>query len=256
MWSRGGVSVFTLLAVLACPAVTEAQSATTADLQKEIENLNETQKAILKELQAIHQLLQQQQMRAAGDSLPAEPVEINGGASRGAANATVAVIEFSDFQCPYCARYDRETYPQILKEYVDTGKVKYVWRDLPLEIHKNAENAAEAARCAGEQEGFWRMHDRLFANQQSLTPPDLVRHAEALDLNSQRFQDCLESGRYAAAIRKDVADAGRAGVSGTPTFLIGIVQPNGSVKVFRKLVGARPYSEFKAAIDSLLGGRS
>jgi len=96
------------------------------------------------------------------------------------------------------------------------------------------------------------MHDRLFANQQNIAAADLPKHAEALQLNTSMFQQCLDSGRYAADIKKDIDVASSAGISGTPSFLIGTVQPNGSVKVTNKLVGAKPYAEFKSAIDKLL----
>jgi len=230
-----------------------AQSTQSDDLKKAIDSLNESQKAILKELQDIHKLLAQQgQARPAADTLPTTPMDISKEPFKGASNAKVAVIEFSDFQCPFCARYDKDTYPQIVKDYIDTGKIKYVWRDYPLEFHQNAEKAAEAAHCAGEQGKFWEMHDRLFANQQNIAATDLPKHAEALGLNKGLFEQCLDSGRYATDIKKDIADAGTVGISGTPSFLIGIVQPNGSVKLTKKLVGAKSFSEFKSAIDSAL----
>ena len=245
-----------LAVALTLISLAAAAQTTNEDLQKQIKSLNETEKAILKELQEIHKLLAQQpaqaQARPAADVLPATPMDIAKEPFKGAPNAKVALIEFSDFQCPFCSRYDKDTYPQILKDYVDTGKVKYVWRDMPLDFHQNAEKAAEAAHCAGEQGKFWEMHDRLFANQQNIAAADLPKHAEALGLNSALFQDCLDSGRYASDIKKDIAAANDAGVNGTPTFMIGVVQPNGSVKVMKKLVGAKPYAEFKSALDSLL----
>jgi len=184
--------------------------------------------------------------------LPSGPIDISKEQFKGAPNAKVAVIEFSDFQCPFCGKYDKDTYPQLLKDYVDTGKIKYVWRDYPLDFHKNAEKAAEAARCAGDQGRFWEMHDRLFANQQTIAATDLPKHAEALQLNASMFQQCLDSGRYAADIKKAIAEANGFGISGTPSFFIGVVQPNGTVKVSKKLVGAKAYTEFKTALDSLL----
>jgi protein-disulfide isomerase len=165
----------------------------------------------------------------------------------------VAVIEFSDYQCPFCGRYSKDTYAQIENDYVETGKIKYVFRDLPLPFHNQAFKAAEAAHCAGEQGKFWEMHDLLFHNQTALTPEQLPAYAKDLGLSEGPFQQCLDTARFAADIKKDIADAGTVGVSGTPTFLIGVVQPgDGRVKVVKKLVGAKPYAEFKAAFDSLL----
>jgi len=230
-----------------------AQTTETEDFKKAVHSLNETQKAILKELQDIKKLLAQQgQARPSADALPSAPVDIGKEPFKGPAGARVAIIEFSDYQCPFCGKYDKETFPKLVKDYVDTGKVKYVFRDMPLDFHKNAFKPAEAAHCAGEQGRFWEMHDRLFANQTNLTPEDLVKHAAALQLNTSLFQQCLESARFANDIKKDIAAAGDVGVSGTPSFLIGVVQPDSRVKVMKKLVGAKSYSDFKSAIDSVL----
>jgi protein-disulfide isomerase len=241
------------LLLLAFPLTSTAQNTQSDDLKKSIDSLNETQKAILKELQDIKKvLISQQQAPRPADALPTAPIDISKEPFKGPANAKVAVIEFSDYQCPFCGRYDKDVYPRIIKEYVDTGKIKYVWRDYPLSFHQNAQKAAEAAHCAGEQGKFWDMHDRLFANQQNIAAADLPKHAEALQLNTSSFQQCLDSGRYAADIKKDVDFGNNNGISGTPSFFIGVVQPNGSVKVTKKLVGAKPYEEFKSALDSLL----
>jgi len=144
--------------------------------------------------------------------------------------------------------------PQIEKDYIKTGKLKYVVRDFPLEaIHKDAFKAAEAAHCAGEQGKFWEMHVRLYDNQRALGPKELPQHAQALGLDGPKFQQCLESGKYAARIRKDLEDGQRAGITGTPGFLFGLTEPNDpKVKVLRVLKGAQPYASFKDAIDSLL----
>lgn len=147
--------------------------------------------------------------------------------------------------------------PQIESEYIKTGKLKYVARDFPLEsIHKNAFKAAEAAHCAGEQGKFWEMHAGLFANQRALGLSDLANHAQALGLDMPKFQQCLDSGKHAAAIRKDLADGQKAGVTGTPGFFLGVTDPNDQrVKVSRVLKGAQPYASFKEAIDSLLSAQ-
>lgn len=124
--------------------------------------------------------------------------------------------------------------------------------DLPLEsIHNVAFKAAEAAHCAGEQGKYWEMHDRLFENQNKLQP--LTPHAEALGLDLPKFEECLNSGRQAAAIRQDMAEAQKAGVTGTPTFFLAYTDPNSSkVKTVRRLTGAQPYAAFKMEIDKLL----
>ena len=144
--------------------------------------------------------------------------------------------------------------PQIDTDYVKTGKIKYVFRDLPLEsIHPYAFKAAEAANCAGDQGKFWEMHDRLYNNQTALKPTDLPQHAQALGLDMTKFQQCLDTGKYASLIRKDMAEAGTAGVTGTPTFMIGLTDPKSSkVKVLKVLSGAQPYAAFKDALDNAL----
>ena len=219
-------------------------------MRKDIEALKEGQKAIQKDLEEIKRLLQS---RPAADALPREPVSIANEPFKGDGKARVAVIEFSDYQCPFCGRYSKGAYAQIEDDYIETGKVRYVFRDLPLPFHKQAFKAAEAAHCGGEQGKFWEMHDLLFQNQTALAPEQLPGHAKSLGLDEAKFQQCLNSGRFEADIKRDVADAGSVGITGTPTFLIGLVQPgDGRVKVVKKLVGAKPYEEFKAAIDGTL----
>jgi protein-disulfide isomerase len=236
-------SVASSLAVAQTPAADE-------QMRKDIEALKEGQKAIQRDLEEIKRLLQG---RAAADALPKEPMSIANDPVKGSRSAKVAVIEFSDFQCPFCGRYVKDTLPQLASEYVETGKVKYVFRDYPLNFHKNAFKAAEAAHCAGEQGKFWEMHDLLFQNQAALDAPQLPSYAKTLGLDEDAFRQCLDSGRFAADVNKDIADAGSVGITGTPTFLVGIVQPgDGRVKVVKKLVGAKPYAELKAAVDSLL----
>jgi protein-disulfide isomerase len=230
-----------------------AQTTDAAALQKQIDALREGQNAILKELQDIRRLLQSS---APGEAPLPAAVDISREPFKGLPAAKVAIIEFSDFECPFCGRYDRDTFPQIESEYVKSGKVKYVWRDLPLSMHKNAFKAAEAAHCAGEQGKFWEMHDRFFDNQKALTPADVTGHAAAVGLDAAAFQQCLDSGRHTAGIRKDMGEAASSGITGTPSFLIGIVQPDSTVKVVRRLIGARPLEDFKQAIDEALTAAS
>ncbi|HVR71451.1 MAG TPA: thioredoxin domain-containing protein [Vicinamibacteria bacterium] len=163
-----------------------------------------------------------------------------GNPAKGPAGAPVTVIEFSDFQCPFCARVN-PTLARLQETYA--GKVRIVFRDLPLlSIHKNAGHAAEAAHCADDQDKFWEMHDRLFANQQKLAPADLKEHAVALGLDAAAFNQCLDSGKYTPEWRRDAEEASRLGLSGTPAFFI-----NG-----RLLTGAQPYEAFAQIIDEEL----
>ncbi len=142
--------------------------------------------------------------------------------------------------------------PQIEKEYVETGKLKHVFMDFPLPMHGNAMKAAEAGLCAGDQGKFWEIHDKLFENPQALGQESLLKNAEALGLDMTKFKECLDSGKHAEEIKRRMAEGQKAGINGTPAFLLGFIEPDGKVKATKKLVGAQPYALFKAAIDELL----
>ena len=162
---------------------------------------------------------------------------------KGDINAPVTIVEFSDFECPFCGRYYSETYKRIDEEYIKTGKVRYVFRDYPLSFHADAQKAAEAAECAGDQGRFWEMHDMIFENQHAMGMMDLKQYAGSLGLDTSAFDTCLYSGKYAEEVLADQRDGAAYGVSGTPTFFI-----NG-----KAVVGAQPYAVFKEAIDAELG---
>ena len=164
----------------------------------------------------------------------------------GSADAPVTIVEFSDFQCPYCGTFYSTTLPLIRKDYVETGKVKMVYRDFPLSsIHANAQKAAEASECADEQGKFWEYHDTLF-EKQTLDIASLKQHAVDLGLDADQFNECLDSGKMATEVQKDLADGTLYGVKGTPAFFI-----NGIL-----ISGAQPYSTFKQIIDKELSKSS
>lgn len=159
----------------------------------------------------------------------------------GSEDAPVTIIEFSDFQCPFCSRFFSQTYPQIKQEY--EGKVRFVYRDFPLtSIHENAQKAAEAAECADEQGKFWEYHDMLFSNSQALDDASLKSYASQLGLDSNAFNQCLDSGKYTEEVQKDYQEGISYGVTGTPAFFINGVS----------IIGAQPYANFKAVIDAAL----
>lgn len=167
----------------------------------------------------------------------------------GNADAKITIIEFSDFQCPFCRRFYQDTYSQLKKEYIDTGKAKLVYRDFPLSFHPAAEVSAQAGNCAHEQGKFWEFHDKLYEEQGKLGTgtvqygaTELKKWAKDMGLNASQFNTCLDSGKYKDEVAKDTADGGAAGVSGTPSFFV-----NG-----RLLVGAQPFAAFKTAIDAEL----
>jgi protein-disulfide isomerase len=225
-------------------------------LRKEIAALKDAQLAMqqqLQELLALVRTLQPQAPKAPAQRPLPSALVVAGAPSKGQATAPVTLVEFSDYQCPFCGRHVAQTWGQIETEYVATGKLQYVFRDFPLEqIHPQAFKAAEAARCAGDQRKYWEMHDRLFANQRALGLADLKTHATALELDPAAFDECLASGRHGANIRKDLTDGQAAGVTGTPAFFLGVTNTDGTVKVVRSISGARPFAAFKTAIDEVL----
>ena len=183
---------------------------------------------------------------------PSGPVEVdtNGAFSIGAADAPVVMIEFTDFQCPYCSRHFVETFPQIRADYIDSGKVRYVFMDFPLtSIHPQAPLAAEAARCAGDQDAYLEMHHALFDRQgewsgRADAGEVFVGFAGELGLDEKSFAQCLESGQYTAAVQADLDQGIGLGINGTPAFFL-----NGNF-----ISGAQSFSVFQGAIESLLAG--
>ena len=177
-------------------------------------------------------------------------VSEKGGAVLGSADSPVTIIEFSDFQCPFCRSFWRDTLSQIQKEYIDTGKAKLVYRHFPLtQVHPSAMVAAQAAECARDQGKFWEMHDTIFEEQDKqgtgtidFNANDLKAWAAKLGLNASSFNQCLDSGKYSQQVEDDLADGLAAGATGTPTFFV-----NG-----RLLIGAQPFSAFKAVINEEL----
>ena len=232
----------------------------TAEEQKKFYDENKGQFGPMPEAEALKSIearLKQQRVRTrgieyvgllraqSGVKVSLEPPRFPGSAtaddpSKGPADAPVTVVEFSDFECPYCSRV-----VPVLKKIEERygNKVRVVFRDLPLvQMHKNAGKAAEAASCAHEQGKFWEMHDRLFANQAALSVADLKKSAVDLGLRAEAFNQCLDSGRFTAEWKADAADAGRYGIGGTPAFLV-----NG-----RLLTGVQPFEALARIIDEEL----
>jgi protein-disulfide isomerase len=258
---RNSVATLCVLVMLGFLSASTGFSQSNEDLKKDIQSLKEGQQAIQKDLQEIKKLIAARPSggAAAGpDQALNAVITTEGDPFKGNKNAKVTLVEFSEFQCPFCGRHVRDTYPTLDKEYIQTGKIKYVFRDLPLEsIHKNAFKAAEAAHCGGEQGKYWEMHDRLFANQNSLEPAMLTAHAQAVGLDTKKFQACLDSGKFAADIRKDIAEANKYGITGTPTSVIGLTQPGDpKIKIVKVIRGAQNIAAFKEALDSLLNEKA
>jgi protein-disulfide isomerase len=185
--------------------------------------------------------------------LPLTPVSISGAALNGNGGAHVAMIEYSDFQCPFCRRFVSDTLPSLRREYIDSGRVLLAFQNEPLEqLHKNALRAAQAAECALQAGIFWPFHDRLFAESGGLDDDSLRQDASAVGIQPTQFEPCFASEATAARVKAAETAGHEVGVSSTPTFLIGVRQSDGSVKVLKRIAGAVPLSEFQAAINDVL----
>lgn len=184
--------------------------------------------------------------------LPSRPVSIDGATVRGDKGAPLAIIAYSEFQCPYCARFAADTMPALEQDYLASGKAMLVFKHLPLEsIHPHAFKAAESAECAGEQGRFWQMHDRLFANQRVLFDQNLRAWGAEIGLDRAQFDDCL-AGRMTARVRTHMEEAREFGITGTPAFLIGRLAGQGRVEVTDRIAGTRPVADFQQILGRLL----
>jgi protein-disulfide isomerase len=220
-------------------------------LRTDVRTLQVEQQQIIARLDELKQILQRNSQPPLVSYL-----SVRGETFRGNIDARVAIIEYADFECPYCGEYERKTFPQLLTDYIQTGKVKYFYRDLPLPMHARAMPAARAARCAGEQGKYWEMHDSLFAKQNALSAPAVLDRAQTLGLDTAKFTECQSSEKYTADIQKSVSDAQKMGIDGTPTFFLGVVEPGGVVTIEKRLQGTAPFDVFKTAIDALLASKS
>ncbi len=183
---------------------------------------------------------------------PATPPTVDDDPTLGEKDAPVTVVEFTDYQCPFCAKHFTGAYGQLKKEYIDTGKVKYVVRDFPLSFHPHAQKTAEATECADDQGKFWEMHDKIFETQATWSNstdivPTLKQYAADLKLNTSMFNTCLDSSKYKDEVAKDLADGSASGVNGTPGFWV--LGPDGKTA---QISGAVPFANFKQAIDPML----
>jgi protein-disulfide isomerase len=216
----------------------------------------DTGQQILQELRAIRQLLEAQQRDPARAAAPRAGDDRIGvafqpdGLSLGRADAPLVMVEYTDYECPFCRQFHLTSFEQIRKNYIDAGKLRYVSRDFPLDIHKNALRAAVAGRCGAEQGKFWELRHTMIANASQLKPEHILGYAKDLNLDLGTFRSCMESGRLLDAVESDMAEGRAAGVSGTPTFIIGRVA-NGRLEGVR-VVGALPYARFSAKLDEML----
>jgi len=215
-------------------------------------------RAILEELRAIRGLLERQQQPAPRPPEPQVPqgpvtLKLNGAYVLGRPDAPVTMVEFSDYECPFCRQFHMASFEQIKRDYIDTGKVRYVSRDLPLEFHRNAKPAAKAARCAGDQGRFWEMRKALIVNGNALTPELIASLGRDMKLDERAYKECLAADRHDKSIADEVAQANGLGITGTPTFVLG--KSSGDGVEGQRIVGAQPFATFEARIKDLLAAK-
>jgi protein-disulfide isomerase len=209
---------------------------------------------IINELRAIRQLLlQQNQAKAPAAPQPELPqkakLNLDGFQMLGAKDAPLTVVEFTDYQCPFCQRFHVTTFPELKKSYIDTGKVRFYSRDLPLDFHANAMRAAQAARCAADQGKFWQLRDVMGANPDKLDMEHITGFATDLKLDVSSFKTCVDTNKYKDSVQSDVMEAMKIGASGTPAFVVG--KSTGDGVDGEMLVGALPYQMFDEKLKSI-----
>lgn len=213
---------------------------------------------ILSELRQIRTLLERQQRPLApAQQAPQHQgkasLKIGNDYATGSKNAPVTIVEYTDYQCPFCNRFHVGIYPEIKKNFIDTGMVRFIKRDLALDSHPHALKSAQASRCAGDQGKFWEMHDLLSENPNTLGPESYAKYARDLGLDAESFKTCADGDKYLAEIRGSGQGANAIGITGTPSFVIGTVK--GDTLDGIKIVGAQPYPVFERAIKDFLAAQ-
>lgn len=227
-------------------------------LQDDVEQLKAQQQKILDALNDLKSV-NGKALAAQGNGQPSvnlpQTLSLAGESFRGDAAAKVVIIEYGDFECRFCRRFEQLTYPQLRDTYISTGRVRYYFRDLPLAMHTLAMPAARAAHCAAEQGQYWPMHDSLFADHGLMEAGDIDKRAAKLGLDVAKLDSCTASERFADVIQHSSEQANSLGIRGTPTFLIGTEGPGeGQVTITKAIVGAEEIDAFKSALDPLLAG--
>jgi protein-disulfide isomerase len=245
-----------------CFVFTGPAAARTSDeikaLKEEVAAMREGQEKMQKDLDEIKKLLQEGSRPAAArtaNSFTPKTIELGSVSVRGEADAPVTLIEYSDYDCPFCKRHAETVMPALIEDYVKTGKLRFVMREYPIDrLHPRATAASEAVLCAGDQGNYWGMHDAMFANQKANTDDDFRNMIADLGLDVDAFSACLEGDKFMGRIRSDITEGQSLGVSGTPSFVIGLTDPEdpNKVNLTRFIRGAQPLPAFKSAIDELI----
>jgi protein-disulfide isomerase len=248
-----------VLSLLACPTFGASAGETSAVRDPWIEEvllqLSEMRKSQGELAKRLDELSTEVAALRAGARQAMKPLDLNDAQfpSRGDAKAQVAIVEFSDFQCPYCHQHQQATLPGLDAKYLSTGKARYFFVDYPLSFHSHALEAAVVGACAHQQGAFWKMHDLLFENQSKLGPALYPKLAAAAGLDRGRFESCLQDPKIKRQISERTALGDAAGVQGTPAFLIGRLK-DGILTDARALSGAQPLSRFEQVLDPYIAG--
>jgi len=240
---------------LAIHGIAFGQSHESKTVPKRLESIESAMQSIQQQLAELSSMLRASLPPPPSSDIAPISLNIADAQVLGSPTSKFALIEYSDFECPYCGQHATTVYPLIRSNYVDTGKIRYVFRNLPLEqLHPSARRAAEAGQCAAEQGKFWEYHDQIFANQKALAPSDLSTYARNQGLDVPRFQSCLLEGKTSAKVAQDLSEARRLGLTGTPAFLFGEFNSDGTVRVTRKMMGTQSFQAFQSTLDTLLVG--
>src|ERR1017187_4218207 len=209
---------------------------------------------ILNELRQIRQLLEKQGEKGGPAAPTRAKLNLDGLPMLGRKDAPITVVEFTDYQCTFCRQFHMTVFNDLKKNLIDTGKVRFYSRDLPLDsIHPDAFRAAEAARCAADQGQYWKLRDTMGANPNKLDLESLLADAAELKMNVAAFRTCVQSQKYKEAVQTDVLEAMKIGAEATPTFVVGKSPPQGVEGEL--MVGAQPYTEFLKAFSKLEAGK-
>lgn len=246
LWTSGFVSV-------------EAQAPTKVEPDEKFDQLLQELRAIRTLLAEIGERLRQpmQPSRLATGAAAPTKVTLNNvaGYVMGQRSAPITIVEFTDLQCPFCRQHAMSVFEQLRQHWIDTGRVRYISRDLPLDIHPQAMNAARASRCAGEQGKFWEMRNHLVRNASSLSPDFIRATARGLNLDIDTFTVCRDSTRHDSDIQADIAGAAEVGITGTPAFVIGRTVQGGRMEGLL-IRGAAQYQAFDSLLKSMLDGQA
>lgn len=234
------------------PAWSESTKGEVIKLQNQVEQIQ-------KDLEEIKKLLQEGARAPSRAAQPAgfnaQTIDVGTSPYKGDADAPVTLVEYSDYQCPFCARNYRQVLPPLEKEYIETGKLKFVMRENPLpNLHRDAMSASIAALCAKDQDRYWDMHDVMFENPKQLGIDNLKTYANEIGLDTASFNKCLDEKKYGKQVADDLASGAKLGLRGTPGFVLGLTDkddPN-KVNLTVYIKGAQGIDKFRAEIDALL----